>query len=773
MTDGLTHRPSSLKNSSTRLGALSLLVMATTALTALNAPAQAVSLFASSIDLSSLDGATGFRIDGVGVNQYSGVSVSSAGDINGDGFADFIVGAPFASDVSGVGRSYVVFGTSAARPAINKLSALNGSTGFRILGSGIDDSGYSLAAAGDVNGDGLADVIMGAPDAGSSGAAYVLFGSRNAFASSISATAFNGSNGFKLTGAGVYDQAGFGVAGGGDVNGDGLADMVIGAPGANSGSGAAFVVFGRSTAFASSINLSTLDGATGFRMNGSIAAESAGVSVAAGDINGDGESDVLIGAPGPEFGSVITGGAYVVLGNVTGFASAIELSALAGTDGFRLNGMAVGDATGDAVAAGGDINGDGYADMVIGAPASDPGGLLSAGRAFVLMGKAAAFTSTVNLSALNGTNGFRLIGAAAGNLAGWSVGNAGDLNGDGYADVVAGAPTAGLSSGTSYVVLGKSAAYVANLNVSSLNGTNGFRLQGTSSSLSGFSVNGTGDINGDGFSDVAVGAPTASPDFSDAGSTFVLHGRVPTAAVTRVGGAAHQYISGGPGVDNLAGRGGNDILEGRGAADVINGSTGSDTASYEHATAGVVASLPNPGTNTNDAAGDTYNLVENLRGSPLADSLFGTNSANTLEGLAGDDAIKGASGVDKINGGLGDDTLTGGFSNDLFIYSLTADSTVANPDGILDFSAGSSTTFGDRIDLSLVDADTTVNGNQTFSFVGTAPFTLGTRGEVRVSLSGGHVFVTGDVNGDQTADFSIELVNVTVTTNLNATDFLL
>ena len=184
------------------------------------------------------------------------------------------------------------------------------------------------------------------------------------------------------------------------------------------------------------------------------------------------------------------------------------------------------------------------------------------------------------------------------------------------------------------------------------------------------------------------------------------------------------------------------------------------------------ASLPNPGTNTNDAAGDTYNIVENLRGSAHADSLFGTNYPNTLEGLAGDDVIKGASGIDKINGGLGDDTLTGGFSNDYFVYSLTTESTVASPDGITDFSAASATTFADRIDLRAIDANRALSGNQAFTFVGTAPFTLGTPGQVRVSLSGGHAFVTGDVNGDQTADFSIELVNVTVTTNLDSTDFL-
>ena len=748
--------------------------MATTALTTLNLPTQAAPLFASSIDLSSLDGTTGFRLNGGGVSQYSGVSVSSAGDINGDGFSDFLVGAPFQDDVDARGRAYVVFGTATARPAVTNLSTLNGTNGFRLLGIGFDSAGYSIAAAGDVNGDGLADLIVGAPYSGANGSAYVLFGSRSGFAGTINASSLSGATGFRLIGAASGDRAGSAVSGAGDVNGDGIADLVVGAPGA-SDSGAAFVVFGKTAAYTSPLNLSTLDGTNGFRVNGSILGEDAGASVGAGDINGDGKSDILIGAPGDLDTAVIAGGAYVVLGKSTGFASAIELSALTGSDGFRLNGMAVGDATGKSVSASGDVNGDGFADMVIGAPASDPGGLLSAGRAFVVRGKAEAFASSVNLSALNGTTGFRLNGSAAGSLTGWSVSNAGDINGDGYADVIAGAPTAqtaGSLSGSSFVLFGKSGAYLANIPVTTLNGATGFRLQGEISSLSGYGVNGAGDINSDGFVDLAIGAPAASPGFTAAGSTFVLHGREPVAAVIRTGGSAHQYISGGPGADKLSGRGGNDILEGRGGADVIDGSTGSDTASYEHAALGVVASLPNPGTNTNEAAGDTYNIVENLRGSAFADRLYGTNYPNTLEGLAGDDFLKGSSGVDKLNGGAGDDTLSGGYSNDIFIYSLTTDSTVANPDGITDFAAGSPTTYADRIDLSRIDANSALSGNQAFSFVGTAPFTLGTPGQVRVSLSGGHAFVTGDVNGDQTADFSIELVNVTSTANLDATDFL-
>src|SRR5204863_534587 len=138
--------------------------------------------FASSLDLSSLNGSTGFRLDGVATYDSSGRSVASAGDVNGDGFADLIVGACRA-DPHGTasGSSYVVFAKAGGLASSVDLSSLNGSTGFRLDGvATYDSSGRSVASAGDVNGDGFADLIVGAlyadPHGTSSGSSYVVFG---------------------------------------------------------------------------------------------------------------------------------------------------------------------------------------------------------------------------------------------------------------------------------------------------------------------------------------------------------------------------------------------------------------------------------------------------------------------------------------------------------------------------------------------------------------------------------------------------------------------
>ena len=117
------------------------------------------------IQLSSLDGTNGFKINGIAVGDRSGTSVSSAGDVNGDGIDDVIIGA-YRADLNGAeyaGQSYVVFGSKSGFGASLELSTLNGSNGFAINGIAADDfSGWSVSSAGDVNGDGIGDVIIGA-----------------------------------------------------------------------------------------------------------------------------------------------------------------------------------------------------------------------------------------------------------------------------------------------------------------------------------------------------------------------------------------------------------------------------------------------------------------------------------------------------------------------------------------------------------------------------------------------------------------------------------
>jgi hypothetical protein len=157
-------------------------------------------------------------------------------------------------------------------------------------------------------------------------------------------------------------------------------------------------------------------------------------------------------------------------------ASQGRLSSLDGGIGFRLDDAATNDKSGHSVASAGDVNGDGFADLIIGAPGADP---YNSGTSYVMFGKASGFTAKIDLSSLNGSNGFRLDGVSAGDFSGQSVAGAGDVNGDGFADVIVGAATAGANySGASYVVFGKATGFAASIDLSTLDGSNGFRLDG-------------------------------------------------------------------------------------------------------------------------------------------------------------------------------------------------------------------------------------------------------------------------------------------------------
>jgi len=489
------------------------------------------------VQLSSLNGSTGFRLDGATLGDRSGASVGAAGDVNGDGIDDLLIGA-YRADTNGSnsGASYVVFGRSTALASIINLSSLDGSSGFRLDGETAGDySGTSVSAAGDINGDGIDDLLIGAyyadPNGIDSGASYVVFGRSTAFASIINLSSLDGSSGFRLDGASEGDHSGRVASAAGDVNGDGIDDLLIGAYRADtngSSSGSSYVVFGRSTAFASVISLSSLDGSSGFRLDGASAGDRSGRSVsAAGDVNGDGIDDLLIGAYRADSNGINSGSNYVVFGRSTAFAATINLSSLDGSTGFRLDGVAALDRSGYSVSAVSDVNGDGIDDLLIGAFGADHNGDYS-GASYVVFGRSTAFASVINLSSLDGSSGFRLDGVSAGDNSGRAVSAAGDVNGDGIDDLLIGAYRAdsnGINSGASYVVFGRSTAFASIINLSSLDGSSGFRLDGVSTyDYSGRSVSGAGDVNGDGIDDLLIGAYRADPNGSSSGSSYVVFG---------------------------------------------------------------------------------------------------------------------------------------------------------------------------------------------------------------------------------------------------------
>ena len=482
-------------------------------------------LFPAEFNLSDLDGSNGFVLNGEESFNFSGRSVSAAGDINDDGIDDLIIGAYRAGN-SRIGRSYVVFGSAIGLPNPFNLSSLNGSNGFVLNGeSAFDYSGRTVSAAGDINGDGIDDLIIGAyradPDGNdSAGRSYVVFGSDTGLPNPLDLSSLNGTNGFKLNGEAAFDDSGFSVSAAGDINSDGIDDLIIGAVGAdpngNSRAGRSYVVFGSDTGLPNPFDLSSLDGTNGFKLNGEAAFDDSGYSVsAAGDINSDGIDDLIIGAVGAApNGNSIAGRSYVVFGSASGLPNPFNLSSLNGSTGFVLNGEALGDYSGRSVSAAGDINGDGIDDLIIGATGAEPNGDRFAGRSYVVFGSDSSLPNPFDLSSLNGSNGFVLNGEAERDFSGVSVSAAGDINGDGIDDLIIGAygadPNGNSDAGRSYVVFGSDSSLPNPFDLSSLNGSNGFVLNGeVGDDYAGRSVSAAGDINGDGIDDLIIGATNA------------------------------------------------------------------------------------------------------------------------------------------------------------------------------------------------------------------------------------------------------------------------
>ncbi|SGZ73104.1 Alkaline phosphatase [Bathymodiolus thermophilus thioautotrophic gill symbiont] len=411
----------------------------------------------NSSDIAS--GTGGFIINGEGIEDLSGWSVSSAGDVNGDGLDDLIVSATWANhsvDKTDAGKSYVVFG-KIDTIAVD-LSNM-GTGGFVINGENKDDqSGHSVSSAGDVNGDGLDDLIIGAPITGLefSGNSYVVFGKANTTDIDLS-DVVTGMGGFVINGGNVGDFSGYSVSSAGDVNGDGLDDLIIGASRAKKEAGKTFVVFGKQDT--TTVNLSDVaSGTGGFAINGERIEEQSGWSVSSiYDINGDNLDDLVIGS------SFIVKAyedrksrTYVVFGKKDD-TDVVNLSDVAsGTGGFVIISEKIKDHGGYSVSSAGDVNGDGVDDLIIGAHSAD-----NTGKSYVVFGK--SNTDAIDLSDIAaGTGGFAINGEAedAKDDSGFSVSSAGDVNGDGLDDLIIGTPRVDPNgdvtiAGKSHVVFGK------------------------------------------------------------------------------------------------------------------------------------------------------------------------------------------------------------------------------------------------------------------------------------------------------------------------------
>lgn len=325
---------------------------------------------------------------------YFGYTVASAGDVNGDGYSDLLVGTVT------LGKVYLYYGGS----NMNTIFDL-------IFLDALDPSfGNSFSCAGNVNGDAYSDIIIGADGySNQTGRAYIFLGG----------STMNNVADITITGSASGDRLGISVASAGNVNGDAYSDVIVGSHGYNLYTGKAYIYYGAAS----------MNNVADVTFTGESTTNYFGVSVSsAGDVNKDTYSDVIIGAQGY---NNVTGRAYIFYGG----------TAMNNTADIIMNGETANNFFGNCVARAGDINGDGYSDVIVGAQGYNS----NMGRAYVFYGGAS----------MNNLPDITLTGEAINDKFGFSVSTAGDLRADGFSDFIIGAYDYNSTTGRAYVYLKK------------------------------------------------------------------------------------------------------------------------------------------------------------------------------------------------------------------------------------------------------------------------------------------------------------------------------
>lgn len=412
-----------------------------------------------------------------------GSSVASAGDVNGDGFSDVVVGAPYYSNGEDMeGRAYVYHGSAAGLDPLPAWTFESNLTECEL--------GWSVASAGDVNGDNYDDVLVASEYCGvldREGRVYLFLGS----ASGLSST-----SAWMIEGGDSDESLGWSIASAGDVNDDGFDDVIIGAPWASYPEGHE----GRAYAFYGSA--SGLSTTADWVEESNVHWSGFGVSVAsAGDVNGDGYSDVIIGHHNMDNPEEDEGRAYVYYGSVDG---------LVADPAWQFENNHAGSGLGESVASAGDVNGDGYSDVIVGAfRYSNPGE--REGIAYLFLSSPSGLSLTPDWEVESNQDYAEY---------GQSVDSAGDVNDDGYDDVLVGAPwysNGEQSEGRAFLYYGSpTGPMAAPIHTAESNQVDAHM---------GYSVASAGDVNGDEIADIIVGISWFDGGQGNEGRAIVYHGQ--------------------------------------------------------------------------------------------------------------------------------------------------------------------------------------------------------------------------------------------------------
>lgn len=471
-----------------------------------------------------------------------------------------------AGDVDGDGHADLFIGSGSRDPYRDgSIEVRSGATGSRFWKINSSLLGAYISCAGDVNGDGIEDVVAGAPKTWSSaGRVYVYSG-------------ISGSIIWQFQGLVSGDRLGP-VSGAGDVNGDGFADLIAGAsqadPGGLANAGSAYVY----------------SGATGsilWQFDGSSAGNLHGKSVSdAGDVDGDGYSDLIVGAPNNDPGGIQNAG------------SAYVYSGFNGNLIWRLDGPNANSQFGSSVSGAGDVDGDGFPDVIVGAYWADPGGRSDAGSAFVYSGATGGLI-------------WQIHGTAPGDYLGHAVSEAGDINRDGFSDVLVGAygaDSAGVISGATGKLI--------------------WQFDGQSSAdWFGYSVSGAGDVNADSIPDLIFGAHKASPGGqTDAGSAYVYSGATGTLIWQFDGDVLDHLGSSVSGAGDVDGDHYDDFIIGAYGADPGGRSGAGSAYVYSGATGALI--LQFDGEKAGDSFGCSVSSAEDVNGDGLPDLIVGAPNAD-------------------------------------------------------------------------------------------------------------------------------------------------